>query len=777
MNTYSQSNPPQSNDVAVFYLARFAEGHEPIERFFTSYRNHPSGIPHTLIVIAKGYSSENDIKKLQETVGLPHHIVPFDDDAGFDIQAYSAALKETPCDYACFFNTFSEIQADHWLKKLYDGITKPGVGLVGATGSFESLYSSIKVRHAIDWCCQNRVSYNSDIAKYFEWYCKITNPRWLKPSKRRDKRIAAEINRIIGLRKRWEDTLDQFDQGIWGSRVAPGGPFAFCSDFPEFPNPHIRSNAFMVSKKTFEELPEPAATKHDCCRFESGPNGFSRHVLKKGLDLCVVDKFGTVHSMDEWPKTKTFRSGLQENLLVSDNQTQEYDRMTDGVKYTHRVFTWGGYLENHDSLPVIPFQFPAHQTVRDTTHKNLHWHQTPLRSPRISIVIPTRGRAELLRHAIFTVLEQGYDNLQLIIFGNGCSGRDTELREIIASQNCKQIEYYSSESYLPVTDSWNTAINYADGDYVLLMGDDDGLAPDYFSQINTLVSRFDNPDLIVSSLYQFCHPDTAGDSRLKTLPIGRFAAGRIKPFVLSSVDARQNVEASIQLRRRFFYNMQAYTISRELLERVREGGPVFRSPFPDYYLANVLLGLANHIVIQPRPLALQGVSAGSFGSNLFAGTVEDGFDLLNNNLANDGLFEKIKTNMLPYDDYTTNVLLTMYHVQNRLGVDWPQPDVPRYRRIQILETIDKHRKKWPAWAFSKDNKDFLKQLSFPEIRWAALTWLGYPKKKLPLDAKHQRQDASQYDFQPTQNVISEITQHDMIQAYRMLRFKQCVKAY
>ena len=117
----------------------------------------------------------------------------FDDDAGFDIQAYSAALKETSCVYACFFNTFSEIQANQWLKKLYDGITKPGVGLVGATGSFESLYSSLKVLHAIEWCCQNRVSYSSDIATHFEWFLKLTYPRWLRPSKRLDKRIAAEI--------------------------------------------------------------------------------------------------------------------------------------------------------------------------------------------------------------------------------------------------------------------------------------------------------------------------------------------------------------------------------------------------------------------------------------------------------------------------------------------------------------------------------------------------------------------------------------------------------
>ena len=43
---------------------------------------------------------------------------------------------------------------------------------------------------------------------------------------------------------------------------------------------------------------------------------------------------------------------------------------------------------------------------------------------------------------------------------------------------------------LPVTDSWNSAIDLATGDYVVFLGDDDGLAPRYFSRIEAVIREF-----------------------------------------------------------------------------------------------------------------------------------------------------------------------------------------------------------------------------------------------------------------------------------------------
>ena len=60
-----------------------------------------------------------------------------------------------------------------------------------------------------------------------------------------------------------------------------------------------------------------------------------------------------------------------------------------------------------------------------------------------------------------------------------------------------------------MTASWNRAIDLARGDYVTLIGDDDGLAPNYFEKLADLVATFDHPNVVYSSVYQFLRPAVA----------------------------------------------------------------------------------------------------------------------------------------------------------------------------------------------------------------------------------------------------------------------------
>jgi hypothetical protein len=762
--------------VAVFYLARLAEGPAALQRFFASYRNHPAGMSHELVVIAKTDSEDRDLAKISDMAGVPHRLFRFPDDGGMDIHAYAAALRATDCEYGCFLNTFTQLRADDWLAKLHAGITTPGVGLVGATGSYESLHDSWKILNAVSWCCLQRTAYDPAIAAAFEWYLKMAAARWLKPGTHLDRRLLAGIKAALRLQADWKTSLATFEDQVWTSLIAPGGPAEPWAAFPRFPNPHIRTNAFMVAKQTFEELTPVAASKLACCRFESGRTGLSRHVAARGLGLLVVGSDGQGYPVDAWPESGTFRSGVQENLLATDNQTDAYDSMTTAVQRTHRVLSWGGYLVGHESIVPPLFSLTTRGPASDILREHQGVASLPRREPRISVVIPTRGRIDLVRQAIHTVVQQQYDRLQLVVFGNGCAGKDAELVRLVHAMAPGRAAYHASESFLSVTDSWNRAINLADGDYVLLMGDDDGLAPGYCSRIAELATQFDQPELIVSNLYQFCHPGTCGDHRLRTLPVGRFVQGSTAAFLLPTAEARQSVESSLRLQRRFFFNMQAYTMSRRLLDRVRGNGPVFRSSFPDYYLANVALALSERTVVEPRPLAIQSVSAGSFGSNLFAGTVDDGMALLNNDLGQDPVHRHNQHMLLPYDQYTTNVFLTMGHVRERLGVDWPVPDVGRYRRNQVLQTIDRHRKHWISWAMGRASGFLLQRLSLHERAWAVLTWTALVVDKL-LPRRHRRwyayrcRSASQYDFTPCQHVLCDTPHASMPQAYETIRLR------
>lgn len=127
--------------VAVAYLARGADRQwrESVDRFLQSYRRHEAGHPHTLHLIVKGFASHEDLAWLREQFAVvPHHEFETTDDR-YDIGAYTAWAEALTAELILPLNTASELLGDHWLVKYARCFAQPGVGLVGATGSYESL--------------------------------------------------------------------------------------------------------------------------------------------------------------------------------------------------------------------------------------------------------------------------------------------------------------------------------------------------------------------------------------------------------------------------------------------------------------------------------------------------------------------------------------------------------------------------------------------------------------------------------------------------------------
>jgi glycosyl transferase family 2 len=306
-----------------------------------------------------------------------------------------------------------------------------------------------------------------------------------------------------------------------------------------------------------------------------------------------------------------------------------------------------------------------------------------------SVVIPTRDRLHLLAEAIQTVLRQpkGVD-WELIVFDNGSS---QPVREHVEGLRDPRIRFERSDDFLPVTDSWNRALSFATGDYVTVLGDDDGLAPNYFQQLRRIIEQFAYPDLLYSAIYQFMHPGVAPWARegyVSDLKWGFFFGERGGPFRLSPAEAHHAVVGSLHLRRNFTYNSQAFCFSRALLSRLAPDGDVYQSPFPDYYLANVAIALSRSTVIVPAPLAIAGVSKASFGFTLFNDQQERGESMLNTVLADDPVFCEIEQKLLPGPAYQIKYALTMEHVVRHIReVLRENVDYDRHRRLQIVSAL------------------------------------------------------------------------------------------
>lgn len=115
-----------------------------------------------------------------------------------------------------------------------------------------------------------------------------------------------------------------------------------------FPNIHIRSNAFMINVENFVEIlkdKKQITNKEEAYHVECGALSLSKMILQRGLNIAVVGKNGRSYSPKWWPLSDTYRQGLQNNLLIQDNQTIYYNQADYSLKRQMIISTWGKYFD------------------------------------------------------------------------------------------------------------------------------------------------------------------------------------------------------------------------------------------------------------------------------------------------------------------------------------------------------------------------------------------------------------------------------------------------
>jgi hypothetical protein len=275
-------------NVSVIYIARPEYGPERIRMFADAYGRHRPGVKHQLLVAAKGFDVRGIPPQFRDALrGLPHEIVQVPD-VGLDIATYRYCAQQLrDARYLCFLNSFSEPAAEDWLAKLMDAARRPEVGASGATGSYESWYDD-----------------------------------YMRAAQRIEpRRPAYSLVRCL-----WY--------------LSKGG--ASRLKFHPFPNPHLRTNAFVIARQTFLRLQTSACrSKAQALEFESGIDGMTNQLLRFCLRPLVVGASGESYDVSDWCRSQTFRQGAQANLLVHDKQTRGYERASSHERIELCKRAWG----------------------------------------------------------------------------------------------------------------------------------------------------------------------------------------------------------------------------------------------------------------------------------------------------------------------------------------------------------------------------------------------------------------------------------------------------
>lgn len=114
--------------------------------------------------------------------------------------------------------------------------------------------------------------------------------------------------------------------------------------------------------------------------------------------------------------------------------------------------------------------------------------------PKFSVCIPAY-KSRFLSECIQSILGQSYADFEVIVL-NDCSPEPVE--EIVRSFSDGRIRYYENErnvGAVRLTDNWNRCVALAEGEFVVIMGDDDRLEPDYLETFVALMAQYPGLDV------------------------------------------------------------------------------------------------------------------------------------------------------------------------------------------------------------------------------------------------------------------------------------------
>ncbi len=230
---------------------------------------------------------------------------------------------------------------------------------------------------------------------------------------------------------------------------------------------------------------------------------------------------------------------------------------------------------------------------------------------KYSIVIPTRRRVDTLRHAVSSVLAIDRDDFELVVHH---AGVDRASEEVVAGFGDRRVRYASSAVETSMSENWESAVAMARGDYVTVIGDDDGLLPSALDTADVLIAEH-QPELLSWRPVTYYWPDTVAASH---------AGFALHLYDLDRSDNRMNTQRVLRevfaFRRDYSDLPMIYNsfVSRQVLGRIAASGKkYFQYDYPDVSSGVMNAIHADWFVWSNYPLSISGLSAQSTGGRAY----------------------------------------------------------------------------------------------------------------------------------------------------------------
>lgn len=126
---------------------------------------------------------------------------------------------------------------------------------------------------------------------------------------------------------------------------------------------------------------------------------------------------------------------------------------------------------------------------------------------KISIIVPTRNGSYYLPHCLATCLAPEDKDLEIIVSDNSLGG---ETREAVAKISDSRLRYFNAGGNLSMRQNYEFALSKATGDYIIMIGDDDGVLKNGLTTLRFLIDKY-RPDVINWRILRYIWPSTGAE--------------------------------------------------------------------------------------------------------------------------------------------------------------------------------------------------------------------------------------------------------------------------
>lgn len=194
---------------------------------------------------------------------------------------------------------------------------------------------------------------------------------------------------------------------------------------------------------------------------------------------------------------------------------------------------------------------------------------------KISLVIPTRERAETLKYTIQTALNQKLEEYEVIVSDNFSQDNT---KQVVDGFGDSRLRYVNTMQRLSMTENFSFGVSQAKGEYIIVIGDDDGVMPNAIDQLSKFIISHPSK-LYVWPRHGYIWPSSHKKSKLERL------AQRSQP---EKIDLREQLKSTLKkglcLNSRMPNTYHSATHCSIFEEIKRQTGQYYQTTNPDEFM-------------------------------------------------------------------------------------------------------------------------------------------------------------------------------------------------